>query len=63
VQKRAHRRAVTAVGDSWTPKKSVLHQTISAIRADTWEAINRTVLASAREKSWSLARWCGWTAR
>jgi IS5 family transposase len=35
---------------SWTPKKSVLHKTISAIRAETWEAINRTVLASAREE-------------
>jgi len=35
---------------SWTPKKSGLHKTISAIRAETWEAINRTVLASAREE-------------
>jgi len=33
---------------SWTPKKSVLHKTISAIRAKTWEAINHAVLASAR---------------
>src|SRR5271169_5040122 len=33
---------------SWTPKKSVLHRTISAIRAETWEAINRALLASAR---------------
>ena len=29
---------------SWTPKKSVLHRTISAIRAQTWEAINLGVL-------------------
>jgi len=35
---------------SWTPKKSVLHKTISAIRAETWEAINRTVLAGARQE-------------
>jgi IS5 family transposase len=35
---------------SWTPKKSVLHKTISAISAGTWEAINRTVLASARQE-------------
>jgi transposase, IS5 family len=27
----------------------VLHQTISAIRAETWEAINRVLLASAAE--------------
>jgi transposase, IS5 family len=28
----------------------VLHKTISAIRAETWEAINRAVLASARQE-------------
>jgi len=33
---------------SWTPKKSVLHKTISAIRAETWKAINRAVLVNAR---------------
>jgi IS5 family transposase len=33
----------------WTPKKSVLHHTIAAIRADTWEAINQALLASARQ--------------
>ena len=33
---------------AWSPKKSVLHKTISAIRAETWEAIKRTLLASAR---------------
>ena len=31
-------------------KKSVLHMTISAIRAETWEAINRIPLASARQE-------------
>ena len=35
---------------SWTPKKSVLHRTVSAIRAETWEAINRILLASARQE-------------
>src|SRR5271165_3560613 len=35
---------------SWTPKKSVLDRTISAIRAETWEAINRALLASARQE-------------
>jgi IS5 family transposase len=32
------------------PKKSVLHRTISVIRAETWEAINRILLASARQE-------------
>ncbi len=31
-------------------KKSVLHKTISAIRADTWEAVNKMLLASARQE-------------
>ena len=48
-------RAFARLPLSWTPKKSVLHKTISAIRAETWEAINRTVLASAREEKLSLA--------
>ena len=33
----------------WCPKKSVLQETISAIGAETWERINRCLLASARE--------------
>ena len=43
-------RAFARLPLSWTPKKSVLHKTISAIRAETWEAINRTLLASARQE-------------
>jgi transposase, IS5 family len=43
-------RAFARLPLSWTPKKSVLHQTISVIRAETWETINRTVLASARQE-------------
>jgi IS5 family transposase len=43
-------RAFARLPLSWTPKKSVLHKTISAIRAGAWEAINRTVLASARSE-------------
>jgi transposase, IS5 family len=43
-------RAFARLPLSWTPKKSVLHRTISAIRAKTWEVINRAVLASARQK-------------
>jgi IS5 family transposase len=42
-------RAFARLPLSWTPKKSVLHKTISAIRAETWQAINQTVLQSARE--------------
>ena len=41
-------RAFARLPLSWTPKKSVLHKTISAIRAETWEAINHAALASAR---------------
>jgi transposase, IS5 family len=43
-------RAFARLPLSWTPKKSVLHKTISAIQAQTWEAINRTVLSSARKE-------------
>ncbi len=34
----------------WSPKKSVLHKTISAIGAETWEAINRTLISYARQE-------------
>ena len=40
-------RAFARLPLSWTPKKSVLQKTASAIRAETWEAINRILLASA----------------
>jgi IS5 family transposase len=43
-------RAFARLPWSWTPKKSVLHKTISAIRAETWEAINRRLLVSARHE-------------
>ena len=43
-------RAFARLPWSWTPKKSVLHKTISAIRAETFEEINRTLLASARQE-------------
>jgi transposase, IS5 family len=42
-------RAFARLPLAWSPKKSVLHQTISAIRPETWEAINRAVLASAKQ--------------
>ncbi len=35
---------------AWSPKKSVLQQTISAISATSWEAINHAVLSSAQQR-------------
>src|SRR6266545_5324062 len=49
-------RAFARLAVSWTPKKSVLQTTISVIRAETWEAINRTLLASARHEKIELGR-------
>ena len=43
-------RAFARLPWSWSPKKSVLQKTISAIRAETFEAINRTLLVSARQE-------------
>lgn len=40
-------RAFARLPWSWSPRKSVLHQTIGAIRAETWEQISRALLASA----------------
>jgi transposase, IS5 family len=40
-------RAFARLPWSWSPRKSVLHQTISAIRAETWERVNRALLTSA----------------
>ena len=42
-------RAFARLPLAWSPKKSVLHQTISAIRPETWEAVNRAVLVSAKQ--------------
>jgi transposase, IS5 family len=49
VEDSASFRAFARLPWSWTPRKSVLHKTISAIRAKTWEAINRALLSSAAE--------------
>ena len=43
-------RAFARLPWAWSPKKSVLHKTIGAIRAETWEAVNQTLLASARQE-------------
>jgi IS5 family transposase len=34
---------------AWSPKRSVLHRTISAIRPETWEAVNRALIACAQQ--------------
>src|SRR6202522_3563416 len=38
-------RAFARLPLAWTPKKSALQATVSVIRAETWEAINRILLA------------------
>ena len=43
-------RAFARLPLAWSPKNSVLHRTISAIRPDTWEAVNRELLASAKQE-------------
>src|SRR5207253_8921345 len=42
-------RAFARLPWSWSPQKSVLQRTISAIRPDTWATINRTLLSGARQ--------------
>ena len=42
-------RAFARLPLSWSPQKSVLQRTISAIRSETWEQINRTLLSDARQ--------------
>jgi IS5 family transposase len=42
-------RAFARLPWSWSPQKSVLQKTISAIRPATWEQINRALLSSAQQ--------------
>jgi IS5 family transposase len=42
-------RAFARLPWSWSPKKSVLHNTIGAISATSWEAINRALMSSVRQ--------------
>jgi len=42
-------RAFARLPLAWSPKKSVLHRTISALRAETWEAVNQALIAAAQE--------------
>jgi transposase, IS5 family len=50
LQDSASFRAFARLPLNWCPKKSVLHKTISAVRAETWEQINQALLSSAREE-------------
>ena len=43
-------RAFARLPLRWSPKKSVLHQTISALRPQTWEAVNQALLVSAQQE-------------
>jgi transposase, IS5 family len=43
-------RAFARLPLAWSPKKSVLQRTISAMRPETWEAVNRALVASAKQK-------------
>jgi len=43
-------RAFARLPLAWSPKKSVLHQTISMLRPQTWEAVNQALLVSARQE-------------
>ncbi|MER8911884.1 ISNCY family transposase [Mesorhizobium sp. M0854] len=42
-------RAFARLPSSWSPQKSVLQRTISAILPETWESINRMLLSSAQQ--------------
>ena len=42
-------RAFARLPWSWNPQKSVLQKTISAIRSETWEQVNRALLLCARQ--------------
>jgi transposase, IS5 family len=50
LQDSASFRAFARLPMSWCPKKSVLQKTISAVRAETWEQINRVLLTCAKER-------------
>jgi transposase, IS5 family len=43
-------RAFARLPLAWTPKKSVLHHTISAVQAKTWEAVNRALIDEAKQE-------------
>src|SRR5947199_228227 len=51
-------RAFARLPLSWSPRKSVLHKTISAISAASWEAINQAAGCSARQSKLESGRRC-----
>ena len=63
VEDSASFRAFARLPLAWSPKKSVLHQTSGAARAETWEAVNQALLASAKQHRWKAAPRCVSTAR
>jgi transposase, IS5 family len=54
-------RAFARLPLAWSPKKSVLHQTIGAIGAETWEA--EPCSPAPNKTGWRAAPRCVWTAR
>src|SRR6267142_2437735 len=51
-------RAFARLPLAWTPKKSVLHHTIAAIRAETWEAVNQALMHEPSDSTllWDAVR-------
>jgi hypothetical protein len=47
--------------DGRCPKKSVLQKTVTLLRAETWEAINRILLSDAVKKKWKKGTKSGLT--
>ena len=57
-------RAFARLPFAWSPKKSVLQKTISAIRPETWEEVNRTLRsACSAGEAGDGAQLCASTAR
>ena len=56
-------RAFARLPLAWSPKKSVLHQTVGAIRPQTGEAVNHACWSAPNRTSWNSALRCGSTAR
>src|SRR5436309_13748747 len=55
-------RAFARLPLRWSPKKSVLHQTITALGPETWEAVNRHCWPAPNKTGWKAALRCGWPA-
>src|ERR1700687_2592098 len=42
-------RAFARLPLAWAPEKAVLQRTVSALRPETWEAVNRALIATAQQ--------------